>query len=615
LALAAFLLAFALVAWGSSAGATRASRASAGASSKIPLVKGKMGGTLNVLANSDTDYLDPGQTYYAFGYEIAYATQRPLYSYKAESYAAIPDVAAGQPKVTNKGMTVTVNIKPHIYFSPPVNREVTSADVKYAIERAFSASVPNSYAQTYFGVIKGTPDPNHPPTHPKSISGITTPSRYQIVFHLKRADGAFASALVMPMTAPVPKSFAGPYDQGKKGAKTYNEHVVATGPYEVKNPGNVVGADPKKYGWQKGVRITLVRNPRWNRATDYRPAYLKQVNFIEGYADAGSATDKILSGKNADVNGDFAPPKTRLQDLIENHPHNIYFTAVSGTRQVALNTQWKLPSTSVKPFSNIHLRKAVAYILDKTAMRQQRGGPAVGQIANHFISPTFAGNGWEASGRNSFHPFATCGNAGDIDKAKAEMKLAANSSDLAPYINASTGKWTGPQMSMVAAPSGTAGGNTALIVINDLDKIGLMDKNSPNALFVTDGITMYTDWCNVVDKEPAICPNVGWLADFADPETLLDVTFNGKYIIPQNNSNWGQLNNPTINAAMDKAEKTIGRTPRAKAWGAIDKMVTNTAAEIPWLYDLYPTVFSSRVNPARQVWNEGGPDISYISVK
>ena len=40
------------------------------------------GGTITVLSAGDVDHIDPGQAYYSFRYEIAYATQRPLLAYK-----------------------------------------------------------------------------------------------------------------------------------------------------------------------------------------------------------------------------------------------------------------------------------------------------------------------------------------------------------------------------------------------------------------------------------------------------------------------------------------------------------------------------------------------------
>ena len=43
---------------------------------------------------------------------------------------------------------------------------------------------------------------------------------------------------------------------------------------------------------------------------------------------------------------------------------------------------------------------------------------------------------------------------------------------------------------------------------------------------------MYGKYCNVPKEEITVCPSVGWIADFADPQTVLNITFNGKYINP-----------------------------------------------------------------------------------
>ena len=51
-----------------------------------------------------------------------------------------------------------------------------------------------------------------------------------------------------------------------------------------------------------------------------------------------------------------------------------------------------------------------------------------------------------------------------------------------------------------------------------------------------------------------MCPNVGWLKDFNDGQSMLDPTFNGENIVPENNSNWPQLDDPEINKAIDKAK-------------------------------------------------------------
>jgi peptide/nickel transport system substrate-binding protein len=141
--------------------------------------------------------------------------------------------------------------------------------------------------------------------------------------------------------------------------------------------------------------------------------------------------------------------------------------------------------------------------------------------------------------------------------------------------------YTGPQLTQVADNT-PPGSNTAEVVAADLAKIGIKVKT----ISVTHA-TMYTRFCNVPKNEPNICPNVGWLPDFHEPQAILDVTFNGKNITAVNNSNWPLLNVPSLNKAMDKAERIIDPKARYAAWGKIDDQVTGTAAAIPWIWEQY----------------------------
>jgi peptide/nickel transport system substrate-binding protein len=147
------------------------------------------------------------------------------------------------------------------------------------------------------------------------------------------------------------------------------------------------------------------------------------------------------------------------------------------------------------------------------------------------------------------------------------------------------------------------------VVAADLAKIGFNVKT----ISVTHS-TMYTRFCNVPKNEPNICPNVGWLPDFHEPQAILDATFNGKNITSVNNSNWPLLNVPSLNKAMDRAEQLVNPAARYAAWGKIDQQVTRTAAAIPWLWEQYPTLFSKRVTPAPELWNGGGPDVTFMAV-
>src|SRR3954454_16135295 len=225
--------------------------------------QGKKGGKLIELWTDDVDFIDCGITYYQMGFQVCAATQKSLYNYKPEDAVnAVPDLAESDPQISEDGKTVTVKIKSGVKFSPPVNREVTSKDVKYAIERGFFNTVNNGYAGAYFGDLEGAKVGAKPGA---TIKGITTPDDTTVEFHLpKGVGGVLAGALALPLSAPVPKEYAAKFD--KKPPSLYAQNQRASGPYMITND-----SSGKAVGYQAGRNITLVRNPNWDASTDFRP--------------------------------------------------------------------------------------------------------------------------------------------------------------------------------------------------------------------------------------------------------------------------------------------------------------------------------------------------------
>src|SRR5215218_635038 len=149
--------------------------------------EGKPGGTLTVLSGGDVDFLDPGKTYYTYTIGILNALHRGLYAYLPnDTTKPVPDLAAADPEIAPDGKTVTVKLRKGVMFSDPVDREVTSADVKYAIERAFTSNVSNGYVRTYFADVVGAPKE---PGAYEQVPGIETPDRYTIKFELRTGTG------------------------------------------------------------------------------------------------------------------------------------------------------------------------------------------------------------------------------------------------------------------------------------------------------------------------------------------------------------------------------------------------------------------------------------------
>jgi peptide/nickel transport system substrate-binding protein len=584
LAAIAGLLAVGLTACGSGGGS---------GTSSIPLKAGESpigqrlygkhrGGVLTVYDHEDFEHLDPGEAYGVEDYTVLYAITRPLYSYPPNSTSKLqPDVAAEAPSITDDGRTLTVKIRPHIYFSPPVDREVNSGDVAYAIERGANPNVANPYFPSYFDNVVGAEKANGGP-----IPGIETPNRYTIVFHLTKPTAPLLyGALSLPLSSPVPPEFARPLDA--HSPTTYGtEYLVGTGPYMLKSnsQGKFLGT-----GYQPGKSATLVRNPNWNPHTDYRPAYLNQIDINIG-GESPVIGQQVLKGQ--DVVQNDSPAQSIVKEAYERYPSQITFTPGSGTYYAALNN-------AHGPFTNIDLRKAVWAELDRDAIVKARGGLLTAQPMTHFLYPGIAG--YEAAG-GAAGPKVDYNEhtAGDPAVATKYMKLAG-------YPG---GKYTGGKTLQVVGSTGEPEEAMAQIVNQALQNLGFSTH-----LSLLDQSVMYDKYCTVPAQEIDVCPNVGWVPDFGDPQAMLDVPFNGAAIVASGNSNYGQVDDPKIDAAMEKAALVFGEPARADAWAKIDELLVQDAAAAPEVYVSDAQIEGSGVEGVNQLWNSGAWDYDFTSLK
>jgi peptide/nickel transport system substrate-binding protein len=545
-------------------------------------VEGKQGGKLTVLWTDDVDNIDPGITYYQMGYMVSYATQRPLYSWKPDdAQTPVPDLAEAEPQVSRDGKTVTVEIRDGVRFSPPVDREVTSDDVKYAIERGFFNTVSNGYAGAYFGDLEGAKVGAKPGTE---IDGIRTPDDHTIVFKLTRGSGGvLAGALALPLSAPVPEEYAAKFD--KQNPSMYGQNQVATGPYMISSD-----ARGKAIGYEAGRRIHLVRNPNWDKTTDYKPAYLDEIEMPQGNDDTTIASRRVVEGHGM-LTGDFSPPPNVLAQVVRRQKDQLSLIPAGSARYVSMNT-------TVAPFDDVNVRRAVVAGFDREAMRLARGGELIGDMPTHMIPPGVPGFE-EAGGFDGF-------GLDFMSKPGGDPALAAEYFKKAGYAS---GRYEGDEeLLMVGTSEGVAQKN-AEIAKENFERLGFKVR-----LRLATQDAMYTKFCNVPSANVAICPNVSWGKDFGDPQTILDPTFNGKNIIPQFNSNWPELDVPEINQAMADAALLTDPEQRATEWARIDRMITEQAPVVSWLWDKQPLLRSADVNGVASEFNSAW-DLAWTSLK
>ncbi len=93
-----------------------------------------------VVVNEPVGYADPADG--SAGTEVGFATCAPLYNYPdlpfPEGSRLVPDVAAGEPLVSDDGRTYRFRIRPGFRFSPPSNEPVTAAAFQRTLERRLS---------------------------------------------------------------------------------------------------------------------------------------------------------------------------------------------------------------------------------------------------------------------------------------------------------------------------------------------------------------------------------------------------------------------------------------------------------------------------------------------
>ena len=545
----------------------------------------QQGGELTVISASDVDYIDPGASYYQYSYMVTSATQSNLEGYAPDDVEQpTPLLATDHPTVSEDGKTITYTLRDDVKYSPPVDRVATAADVKYAIERSLLPGVPNGYVQTYLagveGIDKAVKEAQDNPTGgAPQISGITAPDDTTLVIKLTDTTSlGVIGALTLPVSAPVPEEYAKQYDA--ENPSTYGENQVSTGPYMIDN-------------YVPNKEIHLVRNPNWTASdADFRPAYLDEITFQEGFADTVSAGKKILSG-NAEVNGDFStPPSVIKQAATTGEEGQLTVTPSGGNRYISLNTQ-------DPPFDDINVRKAVIAGSNRTDLRNTRGGELVGPVATHYLPPDFPGFE-EAGGLEGTGLDYLANPDGDPDVSAEYFKKAGMES----------GKCEGAdcEITMVGDDS-PPGSDTAEVFRSQLEEMGF-DVNFQK---VTHDI-MYTKFCSVPTNAPDVCPNVGWLKDFNDGQSMLDPTFNGENVVPENNSNWPQLNVTEVNKAIDDAALIDNLDERNQAWGDVDTMINEQAPAVPWVWDNQANIQSADVAGVINKFNANW-DLSFTSLK
>jgi peptide/nickel transport system substrate-binding protein len=541
----------------------------------------QQGGTLRVQTEAFewTGNFDPTGEYLgtAFGF-YSNLLVRTLMGYKhlpdAEGNELVPDLAESEPEVSEDGKTYTYTLRDGVNFGPPLSRPVTSEDVAYAFKRIGTESIVAQYG-FYYTVIEGMAEFTAAGGLTKEgneISGIETPDEKTIVFHLTQPTGDFNYRVGMPAAGPIPEEVAGCFTK----AGEYGRFVISTGPYMIEGSDQLDASSCKSMkaipGFNPNQQLILVRNPDYDQGTDeWRKNYVDRIELTLNT----NPEDIFNRIKNGSVEAEIAgiPPEV-AREYTQNEDLQDLLKVESGDRTWYITMNLTQP-----PFDDVHVRKAVNWVMDKEGLRRAWGGSSAGEIGHHIVPNVMFNNDLA-----DYQPYKTEGDAGDVEKAKEEMKQSK-------YDTNQDGMCDAPECNNVLHVTRNTDiwVNMEPVIEQALGKIGikLVSREFEDSYTVI----------QTVKRHVPISSTPGWGKDYADPSTFM-VLFDSRSILPEGNVNYsligltpeqaadigakGTLEGiPSLDADIDACNAILDTDERNVCWQDMDKKLMEEI--VPWV--------------------------------
>ena len=614
------------------------------------------GGTLNV--GLVTTQLPPAAYGWPEGFDLSFDPQAKAYGTHLEIFRCClvrtllsyngrtterggaelrPDLAASMPEIAPDGLTWTFRLKPGIRYAPPLEKvEITAGDFVRAIERAlgptptelqeccgFSPYFSSGYFY-YLGVIAGTEQ--FAAGDADTISGMETPDDRTLVVHLTRPTGDLGFRLSLPIASPIPPNPANPDARlgvAEGHERGYGPYLVASGPYMVEGSEKLDFAVPAAEqravaGYVPGQSLTLVRNPSWKAETDpLRPAYPDRIVLLTkaGSHVAAANVDDGVVDLVLDANAPI--DQVRRYDEQPALRQRIHRGQNDFTGAVTMNL-------AVPPFDDVHVRRAMNFVLDKEAISRLFGvkplvaiGYVYGKIAGH-VAPDAV----EGSLLHDYAPYRTVGNRGDLAKAKAEMAQSRYDHDGDGVCddpacrNLTFGVW-----------KDCAHEEMATIVRDNARAIGV----DLEIELYADAATTYTKVLDPRNRIP-VTFGLGWGKDFPSGSSFFFSPFYGLGLsgvraksinhslvgaTPDQLTEWG-YSVTSVPSIDDKLEKclTLGGRDQLRCWAQADEILTEKI--VPWIPFIFGTgvvTTSSRVAGFDYDQFAGAPALDRIALE
>ncbi|MEU8943654.1 ABC transporter substrate-binding protein [Streptomyces goshikiensis] len=542
----------------------------AGSGSGAPGGAPREGGTLTVLNAEPQSDFDPARLYTSGGGNVPSLVFRTLTTRNREDGAAgtkvVPDLATDTGKANADATVWTYTLKDGLKYED--GTPITTADIKYGIERSFAAELSGGAPYLRDWLVGGESYEGPYKNGGKGLDSIVVPDEKTITFKLRKPEGEFPFLATQTQFAPVPKA--------KDTGVTYEEHPVSSGPYKVvKNEGD-------------GEHLTLERNEHWDPKTDEeRKAYPDKIDVRSGL-DAAVINQRLSTSSGADAAAITTDTNLGPAELAQ----------IGGDKQLAARvgtghfgyTNYLAFNPKVAPFDNPKVRQAISYAVNRTSVVNAAGGSALAEPATTFLPEQ------EAFGFTKYDHFPA-GATGDAAKARELLKEAGFPDGISITLthNTAQNRQTGPEIATAVQQALAAAGIT--VKLEGLENNAFNErrwdaKNTPGFFLSR------------------------WGADWPSGGPFLAPIFDGRQIVTNgSNYNHAQLDDPAVNTEIDEIAKLTDLAAAGKRWGALDKKIGEQALDVPLFHPVYKRLVGKDVkNVVISDWT-GVLDISQVSVK
>ena len=335
----------------------------------------KQGGSMIVTFKDDLPTLDPAVGYDWKNWSVIKSVFDGLLDYKPGTTEIEPDLAE-KFEVSPDGLTYTFTLRKGVKFHN--GREMTSADVKYSLERMINPAT-KSPGAGYYGGIKGFAE--FQAGTATELAGVTTPDPSTVKIELTGPDATTLHLMALNFSFVVPK------EEVERLGDEFGKQPVGTGAFKVTE-------------WTSGQKIVLERNADYYKQGLPR---LDKITFEIGQEPVVSLL-RLQRGE-IDIAGEGIPPAKFNEIMNDPASKDLVVTADQ------LHTGYIAMNVNIAPFDKKEVRQAVNMAVNKERIVQLINNRAM--PANQPLPPAMPG--YDASYK---------GYAYDVEGAKAKMKEA-----------------------------------------------------------------------------------------------------------------------------------------------------------------------------------------------